>query len=148
MRKQGKSFEGILGLFIIIFSLAFVAWTIKNTTVSTKAGKEFKAEFSNISGLQKGAAVKIKGVKVGTITDIELDPDSFNINATFSTDKDYKIPVDSKAVTSSDGLLGGKFLKIELGVETTFLNEKDVLKGVSSKSLEDAIGSIIFNSGE
>ncbi len=73
--------------------------------------------FPNVGDLSVGAPVKISGVSVGQVTQITLDPLSFNALVTFSILKKYgDLPVDSIGQVASMSLLGGNYLNLTPGV--------------------------------
>ncbi len=55
------------------------------------------------------------GVKIGTVTNLSLNPETFFADATFTVREDIGVPDDSTALISSEGLLGGNFLEIQPG---------------------------------
>ena len=55
------------------------------------------------------------GVKVGIVSDIQLDKESFQAKATFSLFEDYKLPEDTEAIINADGLLGEKYVALNVG---------------------------------
>ena len=59
-----------------------------------------------------GTDVRLAGVKVGTVTGLELDTDSFRATAQFAIDNDVRLPDDTSLVIASEGLLGGTFVEV------------------------------------
>jgi phospholipid/cholesterol/gamma-HCH transport system substrate-binding protein len=57
----------------------------------------------------------MSGVKVGAVSTIALDPQTYMARVTMSLDPKVKVPEDSSAKISSDGLLGGAYVSIEPG---------------------------------
>ncbi len=72
--------------------------------------------FKDLSGLNKKSDVKIAGVKVGWIDQIELitayENNPYNVKATIRIMRDYQLNQDTYAVIGQEGMLGGKFLEI------------------------------------
>lgn len=68
------------------------------------------AHFSEVSGLAADAEVRVAGVKVGTVTDVELDGD--HVDVSFTTG-DAWIGDRSTAAIKVGNLLGSKYLAIE-----------------------------------
>jgi phospholipid/cholesterol/gamma-HCH transport system substrate-binding protein len=56
--------------------------------------------------------VRLAGVKVGSVTGITLDPQSFRAKTEFTVQQGIMIPDDSAVVIASEGLLGGNFVEI------------------------------------
>ena len=59
--------------------------------------------------------MRLGGVKVGTVTSIELDPKTFRALTGFTVDSDIKLPEDTAVVIGSEGLLGGNFVELVPG---------------------------------
>jgi phospholipid/cholesterol/gamma-HCH transport system substrate-binding protein len=62
-----------------------------------------------------GTDVRLAGVKVGTVTDVSLNPETYRADTTVSLHTGIEIPDDSAIVVSSEGLLGGNFVEIVPG---------------------------------
>lgn len=79
------------------------------------AGYELSASFRSLEGVSVGTDVRLAGVKIGTVTAVDLNPETFRADASFSVRDGIGIPDDSAAVIASEGLLGGNFLEIMPG---------------------------------
>ncbi len=73
------------------------------------------ASFRSVEGISIGTDVRLAGVKVGTVTDLSLNPETFFADATISMRKDVALPTDSAILISSEGLLGGNFVEVQPG---------------------------------
>ena len=78
-------------------------------------GYELTASFRSVEGITVGTDVRLAGVKIGTVTDLDLNPETFRADTTFSVKKGVEIPDDSAVVIASEGLLGGNFVEIVPG---------------------------------
>jgi len=76
---------------------------------------ELQAKFASAQGLNIGGEVQLAGVRVGTITKLELDITTYQAVTTFTVRSDIEIPEDSEAKVASEGLLGGNFLELTPG---------------------------------
>ena len=89
--------------------------------------------------------MRIAGIKVGTVDDIRLDPSTYDAVITMSVSADVKIPTDSSATISAEGLLGGKYVRIEPGSATEMLSAGASIENTHDyRALEDQVGEIIF----
>ena len=70
------------------------------------------ASFRSADGVSVGTDVRLAGVKVGRVTDLALDPETYRARATISVRDDIEVPDDSALSISSEGLLGGNFVEI------------------------------------
>jgi phospholipid/cholesterol/gamma-HCH transport system substrate-binding protein len=97
---------------------------------------ELTASFRSAEGIGVGTEVRLAGVRVGTVTGMELDPESFRAETTFSVAGNLELPDDSAAAISSEGLLGGTFVEIIPGGSPFVLAPGDaILDTQSSVSL-------------
>ncbi len=71
--------------------------------------------FKDVSGLQKKAEVKIAGVKVGWVENVELVPNEERAKADIMVHKKYELHSDAYAVVRQEGLLGSKYLEVVPG---------------------------------
>jgi phospholipid/cholesterol/gamma-HCH transport system substrate-binding protein len=70
------------------------------------------AEFEDAGGLNSGNPVRMKGVKVGAVEDVELDPETQNVRVRLQMQRDPHIPEGSQAQVSGISALGGVHVKI------------------------------------
>ena len=83
------------------------------------------ASFRSTEGVQVGTDVRMAGVKVGTVSDIDLDVDTFRAITEISVREDVQIPDDSAIVIASEGLLGGNYVEISPGGSPFYFAEGD-----------------------
>lgn len=77
-------------------------------------GKNYNAEFSNVSGLKKGNPVRIAGVEVGKVNDISVNPDA-TVHVNFSADPSVVLTEGTQAKIRYDNLFGGRYLALDEG---------------------------------
>src|SRR3954469_11680779 len=112
----------------------------------TAEGMQLRASFDRIDGLANGADVRIAGVKVGTVTDSRIDPQSFAAVLTFKVDRSLKLPTDTSAEITSEGLLGGKYVSLVPGGSDKLLADGGrITETQGSVSLESLLGKFIFS---
>jgi phospholipid/cholesterol/gamma-HCH transport system substrate-binding protein len=149
MTKSNNYFEIIVGTFVLFCAIFFFVTSFKNSNIGTSSGYEIIAKFDNIDGIAVGSDVKISGVKVGTITNQFLDEKDFRATLKFSITNEVKLPIDSSAKISSEGLLGSKYLSISPGGDEEYLSANEEIEFTqSSVSFEDLLGKFIFNKDE
>ena len=78
----------------------------------------FKDHFGYVEGLDIGSGVKLAGIPIGKVTNLEIENDL--IAVTGFIDKDFDIPRDSIASIRSEGLFGKKSLLINPGFDIPF----------------------------
>ena len=139
-----------VGLFIAlgIAALAALALQVSNLNAFTGSrGYQIEARFDNIGGLKVRSPVTIAGVRVGRVSAIKLDNESYQGVATLTIAPKYnRIPIDSSANIFTSGLLGEQYVGIEAGGEFEFLREGDEFEYTQSAAiLEQLIGQFLYN---
>ena len=137
--------ETILGALVIVIAVYFLAFSYSTANVGTPDGYNLKAEFSTIGGLKIGDAVKIGGVKVGSVAALDLNPETYLAVVTLNVADDLKLPLDTVATINSESLLGGNALSVEPGADEEMLEPGDRIQFTQSpQSLEQLLGKFIF----
>lgn len=102
----------------------------------------YVAVYDQVNGVQEASAVIVKGVKVGSVTGIELDPsDQTRVAIRLNVRRDCRIPNDSEARIFSDGLLGGKAIEIVYGRSAEMLSSGDTICSSYTNDLMQTAGS-------
>jgi phospholipid/cholesterol/gamma-HCH transport system substrate-binding protein len=143
MRKH--VIETVMGAVVLLVAGLFVYFAAVTAEIRAAPGYPVTASFAKIGGLGKGSDVRISGVKVGSVTDFRLDPQTFEAVVTMSIAHDIRLPDDSVAVVGSDGLLAGKYVRLEPGRSRIYVAAGGIIRQTRAyKSLEDQVGEIIF----
>ena len=138
--------ELITGAVILLLAAGFLGYAVAHSGRTGLSGYPLTARFDRIDGLTVGSDVRMAGVKVGTISDARIDPQSDLAVETLTVQDSIKLPKDSSAEVTSDGLLGGKFLSLTPGGDTKMLPPGGVITITqSSVSLEQLLGKFIFS---
>lgn len=137
----------ITGLFVVLGIAAFTyaAVSIGGVSFSPQPGYTVTARFSSISGLQRGAIVEAAGVRVGLVTGIEFDPDSYEAIVSMRINEGVPMQEDAIAAIRTQGIIGEKFVKIIPGGFDDLLDDGDeIYQTESAVSLEELISKYIF----
>ncbi len=101
--------------------LALISFVILYLGFNFLKGKDFFSPeniytvvYDNVEGLTAANQVSLSGMKVGQVKKVELIAGN-KVQVTLAIRKDLPLPVDTKALLSSDGLLGGKLIRLEMG---------------------------------
>jgi len=141
--------ETLMGAVVLLVAGVFLAFAYSSTNVRPLNGYEVTAKFDRVDGLNPGSDVKISGIKVGTVVSEKLDSETFLAIVTISLQNGVKLPTDTVAQVSSEGLLGGNFLALVPGSD-----DKDIQPGGEIKytqapvNLMQLLGKFIFNTGQ
>ena len=138
--------ETLMGALVLAVAVAFVVFAYSRTTVATVSGYEVLAKFNRLDGLNRGADVRISGIKVGSVIDLTLDAKSFRAIARLSIAPEYQLPTDSTVSIVSDGLLGGRYASIEPGGADEMIQPGGEIQYTQdSILLEQLIGKLVFD---
>lgn len=109
--------EVIVGAAVLVVAAGFLAYSARMTGFSTGAGGTYplSASFRSAEGISLGTDVRMSGVKVGTVTGLALNSETFRADVVIGFDSEIPVPNDSTAVVASEGLLGGNFIEIMPG---------------------------------
>ena len=104
------------------------------------------SNFFDIGDLTVGADVKTKGVKIGEVTEISLDRNSYMAIVISSINYDLKIPLDSEFKIANNGFIGSPYIEVTMGINEQYYQNNDLTENnVDAVSLEEIINSFIFN---
>lgn len=114
--------EVLVGGAVLAVAIGFMVYAGQVTGFSG-GQKEYalNASFRSADGVNVGTDVRLAGVKVGRVTAIELDPQTFRAATEFSVREGIDVPDDSAVAISSEGLLGGNYVEILPGGSPFFL---------------------------
>ena len=137
-KKDEKNFVKV-GIFIsaLIFILMVMIVSIgkENSVFNPKI--DIIARVDNVKNLKPGCYVELKGIRVGTVTDIRIiSEEAVEITASILESELDWIKKDSKVSISTAGLVGDKYLEIYSGTKSApiFDPAKDIL---TSENLAD-----------
>lgn len=136
----------VVAILVLIFQIADVKGVGRSDTYA------LKAEFDNIGSLKIRAPVKVGGVVIGRITDIELDPANLTPVVTLAIESRYdQFPETSSLKVLTSGLIGEQYLSLVPGFvfdDEEMLVDGDVIEDTKSALvLEDLIGQMIYRVG-
>ncbi|MHA6263800.1 outer membrane lipid asymmetry maintenance protein MlaD [Arenibacterium sp. CAU 1754] len=121
--------EVIVGGAVLAAACAFAVYASQATGFGRgSSGYELSASFRSLEGVTVGTDVRLAGVKVGTVTDMVLNPETYRAETTFTVNKNIEIPDDSSVIVSSEGLLGGNFVEIMPGGSPFYFEPGDVME--------------------
>jgi phospholipid/cholesterol/gamma-HCH transport system substrate-binding protein len=145
--KNKISFEFIIGLLILIITIiSFFYFSLKIDYFDNSKKINLNSNFFDIGGLTVGADVKTKGVKIGEVTEISLDGDSYMAIVKSSLKYDLNIPLDSEFKIANNGFIGSPYIEVTMGINEQYYQNNDLTENnVDAVSLEEIINSFIFN---
>ncbi len=108
--------EALVGGVVVAAAIGFLSYASNSVGYSASSdGYPLIASFRSADGVSVGTDVRMAGVKVGTVTSLALDPESFRAALNLSVKSGLKVPDDSAVQISQEGLLGGTYVEIVPG---------------------------------
>jgi phospholipid/cholesterol/gamma-HCH transport system substrate-binding protein len=139
IRENGA--EALIGLLVVLLAGWFVIFAWDRTGGGGPAdATRVRALFPNAAGVNVGTDVRVAGLKVGTVAAQKLDPASYQVDVTLAIDPKLKLPKDSTAAITSEGLLGSTYINMIPGGDPTPLKTGDTI--VDTQGSIDMMGMI------
>lgn len=108
--------ETVIGGVVLAATVGFLAYAANTAGVSAPTDSyTVSASFRSAEGIGLGTDVRLAGVKIGSVTGLDLNPETFRAVTTFSVTQAIELPDDSQVVIASEGLLGGNFVEVVPG---------------------------------
>jgi len=106
--------EVLTGAGVLVLAAGFLIYMgqVGGVGLGGSDAATYTASFRSAEGVGVGTDVRLAGVKVGTVLDMKLDPQTFRAETVFSVSDDVALPDDSAVIISSEGLLGGSFVEL------------------------------------
>jgi phospholipid/cholesterol/gamma-HCH transport system substrate-binding protein len=143
---KSNTFEALIGAVVITFTLIFLFFGFQSMRLNNEGKYNVSAVFNRIDGIKLGSDIRMSGIKIGTVSSQELDNITFQARVLMSIDSDIRIPDDSSAKITTDGLLGGNYISIEPGGNDIFLESGDeILFTQGSVDLIGLVGEALFS---
>jgi phospholipid/cholesterol/gamma-HCH transport system substrate-binding protein len=140
--------ETLIGAGVLAVAIGFLVFAYSGTGASVGGGYDLAARFNRVDGVNVGTDVRLSGIKVGTVSRLDLDPKTYNAVAHLSLRDDVRLPEDSSVRITSEGILGGQYLSIEPGASQTMLADGGEIENTQGAiDLIGLLGRTMFQSG-
>ena len=127
--------EAFVGAVVFAAAISFGVFAAQSTGVGAGLGQSnyvLTASFRSLEGVGVGTDVRLAGVKIGTVTDVTLNPETYRAETDLTLGSEVEIPDDSAVVISSEGLLGGNFVEIMPGGSPFYFASGDQIEDTQS----------------
>jgi phospholipid/cholesterol/gamma-HCH transport system substrate-binding protein len=150
---NSKTLEIVVGLFVALGLAALFMLAMKVSNLSTFAGSDgynVIARFENIGGLKVRSPVTVAGVRVGRVSDVSFDNNTFEAVVTMNIGNEYNsLPTDTSASIFTAGLLGEQYISLEPGGDDKSLTSGSEIRLTQSAIvLEQIIGQFLYSQAE
>ena len=113
--------ETIVGALVLVVAGVFVFYAFAKSDRGGADGYEIIARFGRIDGLKRGADVTLSGVKIGTVTSVDLDHKTYQAVVHMAVASRVQVPVDTNAKIVAESLLGGMVIVLDPGGDKTMI---------------------------
>lgn len=126
--------EILVGAVVFAVAVAFVVFAGMRTDFLSggQDGYVLSAKFRSAQGVRVGTDVRLAGVKVGHVSDMELDLETYEARVDVKLDENVLVPDDSSITIASEGLLGGNFIEIAPGGSPFYYEAGDIVEDTQS----------------
>jgi phospholipid/cholesterol/gamma-HCH transport system substrate-binding protein len=145
--ERSASRDLAVGLFVLagLLAVAFLSLRVGGFSLVRPETITLYASFDEIGGLKPRSPVQIAGVKVGEVRRIALDQDD-RARVEMAVDAALKYPADTSASIQTAGVLGDRYVSLQLGGDEQLLIHGDTIDFTESALvLERVIGKMIHN---
>ena len=152
MSSRAPRIEFAVGAFLLLALASLLVLAFASTNGNWGFGGnryEITARFSNLGPLRPNAPVKIGGVAIGQVSNIQLDPVKLDSVVTLAIDNRYQdLPADTSAAILTSGLLGESYIGLQPGGDPEPLRQGDeIFLTQSSVDLMQLVGKYMFSGG-
>ena len=138
---QNNAAEVMIGIAVVLVAAILLAVFYMNRGAGGGSGYQVKAQLAKVDGLGVGTDVRISGIKVGSISDMRLNPVNYLVLVTMDINKGVEIPTDSSLQVTSSGILGGQYISIQPGGDDKVLASGGMIQNAQgSADLMSMIG--------
>jgi len=97
-----KTFAGVL-IFVLLAAAAL------SVVLSTQRNIKVSADFERVTGLYTGSEVRMLGIPIGKITDVE--PQGQSVRVSMSVQSKYRVPANAEAVIVPPSLIADRYVQ-------------------------------------
>jgi phospholipid/cholesterol/gamma-HCH transport system substrate-binding protein len=141
---QRSVVETIIGAVVLGVAAFFLYFTYSSGFQRVE-GYDVMAKFNRVDGLTLGSDVRLSGITVGKVVKEQIDPASYLAIIHVRIDGKIKLPIDTAAKITSDGLLGSNYIALEPGGDPKMIADGGEITATQDPvNIVDLVGRFIF----
>src|SRR5689334_14584362 len=141
---QRSVVETIIGAVVLAVAGLFLYFTYSSGYQRVE-GYEVMAKFNRVDGLSLGSDVRLSGITVGKVVKEQIDPATYLAIIHLNIDGKIKLPVDTAAKITADGLLGSNYVALEPGGDDKMIADGGEITATQDPvNIVDLVGRFIF----
>lgn len=142
---QNNTFETLIGALVVAVAVGFLFFAYTSTHTGAYGGYDVKAAFNSADGIATGSDVRLHGIKIGTVSSIDLEPRTYQAIVHLTIRDDVRVPDDSSVKVISSLLGGNSYLSIQPGGSDKMLGAGSTITNTQgSIDLMGLIGRVIY----
>jgi phospholipid/cholesterol/gamma-HCH transport system substrate-binding protein len=143
--RNNNTVETLIGAVVVAIAVAFLAFAYSSTSAGGFSGYPLEARFSSADGITTGTDVRLHGIKIGSVSSVDLDPKTYLAVVHLNIRSQVPIPDDSAIKVTSSGLLGNAYLSVQPGGSLKSLaSGGQILNTQGSVDIMGLIGRAIY----
>jgi phospholipid/cholesterol/gamma-HCH transport system substrate-binding protein len=147
--NSSKTVETIIGALVVAVAVAFLYFAYTSTSEGSLTGYTVSATFNRVDGLSVGTDVRMSGIKIGTVSSLNLNPKTYLAVAHLTINNNVKLPDDSSIKITSSGILGNSYLSVTPGGSDKMIAPGGrIVNTQGSVDLMGLIGRMITSGGK
>lgn len=151
--RTSKTLELVVGAFVALGLAAFLMLAFKVSDITRlQPGPSYTvtATFQNIGGLKVQSPVTLAGVRIGRVSDISIDTQTYEAVVKMNIDAQYdRLPEDTSASILTSGLLGEQYIGLEPGGAPEYLKDGSrIMLTQSALVVEQLVGRLLTGGGK
>lgn len=141
--------ETVMGAVVLLVAGLFLVFAYSSSNLRNNGGYTVSARFNSVDGVGAGTDVRISGIRIGSVIDQRLDPETYLAELRLGLMENIKLPKDTVAKIQSDGLLGHSYVALEPGAEEEMIADGGVIQYTQDPvNLTDLLGRFVFSAGD
>ena len=143
--QESSTRDLVVGAFVLLglLAIAYLSLQVGGVSLGSGGGQVLIARFDDIGGLTPRSPVRVAGVKVGRVQQIELD-DDLRARVVLDVDANLGLSVDTAAAIRTAGLLGGQFIALEPGADDVYLESgEEFVFTESAWNVDALVGALV-----
>lgn len=147
--QSSTSLSVRVGIFVLVGLVILIGFSLRvqEDSVGSKTYK-MQAYFEEALGLEKGADVSLRGVRIGRVESLRFDAERKAVATVLQLDAAYPLPADSVATIERSTLLGTSFIVVKYGDSKDFLTANAELKTERVAGINELVAEVTKASSE
>ncbi|MGE5503948.1 MAG: outer membrane lipid asymmetry maintenance protein MlaD [Actinomycetota bacterium] len=148
MVTKGGDRDIVIGAIVVLVGAALfaMAYSVGGKSQPKGDGYTLTARFHKADGITVGSAVRLSGVPVGRVIDLELD-DTYRAVTTLQLARNVALTDDTAAAIQTDGLLGAKYIELKPGGDEAVLKPGSEIRYTQDAVVVEDLLQMIIQQG-